>query len=180
MAEHESVEHEHQAAHREVTTRPAVSSGIVVGHDGSERSQAAVRWAAEEAAVRGCALHVVRAWTVTHAPRPSTWSFGYVPSLPEYETAVTEVLEDAWQGLREHVPELHLHAAHGKPARIIVEASRGADLVVVGSRGQGRVAEFALGSVADQVAREARCPVVVVRPSTTDPLGGVADPLGGD
>lgn len=107
---------------------------------------------------------------MSNAPRPSQWSFGYVPTWLEYQVAVAEVLAHNWAGLAERVPALHLHPVHGDPARIIVEGSLAADLVVVGSRGHGRVAEFVLGSVADEVVRSARCPVVVVRASTMIPL----------
>ncbi len=154
----------------EVTAHLEVDGGIVVGDDGSGTSQQAVQWAADEAALRGCPLHVVRSWTMSNAPRPASWSFGYVPSRTEYEGAVAEKLQATWSGLADHVPALHLHAVHGDPARILVEGSLGADLVVVGSRGHGRVAEFMLGSVADEVVRAARCPVTIVRSSTSTPL----------
>lgn len=170
MTEHSSGDEQAGAPQGAVVSHLEVDSGIVVGDDGSGSSQQAVQWAAEEAALHGCDLHVVRAWTMSNAPRPSQWSFGYVPTWPEYEVAVADVLAHNWDGLAERVPALHLHAVHGDPARIIVESSLAADLVVVGSRGHGRVAEFVLGSVADEVVRSARCPVVVVRASTTTPL----------
>ena len=173
MAQQESQQPDSEAASRTVNTELSVSSGIVVGADGSGTSQQAVQWAADEAVLRGCELHAVRAWTMSNAPRPSSWSFGYVPSLQDYEAAVTELLHRTWSDLADRVPGLHLHAIHGDPARILVEGSLGADLVVVGSRGHGRVAEFWLGSVAEQVVRAARCPVVVVRPSTSTPIGDV-------
>jgi nucleotide-binding universal stress UspA family protein len=123
-----------------------------------------VLWAAEDAARRGTALHVVRCWQMTTAPTPATFEPGFVPPMEDWERAVLQELDAAWTSLRDRGAELQLHAVHGNPERVLVEASRDADLIVVGSRGHGRLAELVLGSVAAQVAREARCPVTIVRP----------------
>ncbi|TFV63954.1 universal stress protein [Geodermatophilus sp. DF01-2] len=144
-------------------------TGVVVGDDGSAASRDAVLWAAEDAARRGAPLHVVRCWQMTTAPQPGSWKVGYIPPLEDWEQAVIRELDAAWASLRDRVPELRLHAVHGRPGRVLVEASRDADLVVVGSRGHGRLADLVLGSVATDVAREAQCPVVIVRPRTDRP-----------
>jgi nucleotide-binding universal stress UspA family protein len=138
--------------------------GVVVGDDGSEASRDAVLWAAEDAARRGTVLHVVRCWQMTTAPQPASFEVGYIPPMEDWERAVLQELDAAWTSLRDRVTELQLHAVHGNPGRVLVEASPDADLIVVGSRGHGRLANFVLGSVAAQVAREARCPVTIVRP----------------
>jgi nucleotide-binding universal stress UspA family protein len=145
--------------------------GIVVGDDGSEASRDAVLWAAEDAARRGTQLHVVRCWQMTTAPQPASWEVGYIPPMQDWEAAVLQELDAAWTSLRGRVPALQLHAVHGNPARVLVEASHYADLIVVGSRGHGRLADFVLGSVAAQVSREARCPVTIVGPRADHPSG---------
>lgn len=143
-------------------------AGVVVGDDDSPQASTAVRWAAQDAERRGCALHVVRSWTISTAPRPSSRARGYAPSLAEYEEAVRLRMEERWGFLRSQVPDLHLCPVHQQPAKALVEASESADVIVVGASGQGRVARIVVGSVAKDVVRHARCPVVVVpRPRDT-------------
>jgi hypothetical protein len=56
--------------------------GIVVGHDGSKSAQEALVWAGRLAERADLDLHVLRSWSMMTAPRPSTWTPAYVPSLP--------------------------------------------------------------------------------------------------
>lgn len=147
-----------------VTEAVDVDGGVVVGDDGSEAAVAALAWAADDAIRRGGALHVVRCWSLSTAPRPESWEPGYVPALNEWEAAVLRTLAEECAPLAESGVDLHLHAVHGRPGPALVRASAGADLVVVGSRGRREITELLLGSVADHVVRHARCPVVVVHP----------------
>jgi nucleotide-binding universal stress UspA family protein len=140
-----------------------LARGVGVGDDGSRTSRSAVAWAAEDAVRRHAPLQVVRCWQMTTAPRPDTWQFGYVPPFSDWERAVLKEMERKWTQLRKQVPDLRLHAVHGAPGRVLVEASKHVDLVVVGSRGHGSLTELLIGSVADRVVREALSPVVVVR-----------------
>jgi nucleotide-binding universal stress UspA family protein len=141
---------------------PSVT-GVVVGDDCSRNAHVAVQYAVEEAVRRGSDLHIVRSWTLTSAPRPSTWEVGYMPSLLEWESAVLEELEDEWGSLSERVPALHLRPVHRSPKDVLIDASDTADLVVIGARGRGgRVRDFVLGSVTDAVLKNALCPVVVI------------------
>ena len=140
---------------------------IVVGVDGSSESRSALRWAVAEAQRRRAAVHVVHAW----------WAF------PELESS-TPISSDAdWDALREvEAPrcveefvnhalgadraeiEITVDAVQGMtPAEALMAASREADLLVVGSRGFGGFKGLLLGSVSQQCASHARCPVVVVR-----------------
>jgi|BarGraNGADG00312_2_1021985.scaffolds.fasta_scaffold08291_5 nucleotide-binding universal stress UspA family protein len=153
---------------QEVVDHPSVPGGIVVGDDGSDLSQAAVRWAAHDASLRGMPLHVIRSWSMLTAPRPTTAHAGFVPPLVDFEAAVREDMERRWEKLTVEVPEIEvrLQPVHGSAARALLEASRHAQLVVVGSRGRGGFAGLLLGSIADQVVRYSRCPVTVVHPKS--------------
>jgi len=150
---------------RDVAERVEVDGGVVVGDDGSDCAALALRWGAEEARLRNCVLHVVRAWSISSAPRPQSWKVGYAPSLKEYEEAVAEEMR---RDVAEHVSEfdglnVQYHPVHAPSAQALLSASTGADLLVVGSRGRGGFAGLVLGSVSEQVVRHAGCPVVVIR-----------------
>lgn len=154
----------------EIVDHPDVAGGVVVGDDGSDGSRTAVRWAAQYAALCGSPLHVLRSWSIRTMSPPKT-SPGYVPPLSAFEAAVRAEMEESWAGLSADEPgvEVHLQPVHGPAARVLLEASETAVLVVVGSRGRGGFVELVLGSTADQIVRHSRCPVTVVRP------GRVAD-----
>lgn len=142
-----------------------IVGGVVVADDGSQDARFALEWAVEEARLRRCTLHAVRAWSIQSAPRPESWRPGYAPSLKEYEEAVRV---DLLRELREVLGtdpgcEINVHPVHAAPAPALVAASQRADLVVVGSRGRGGFRGLLLGSVSEQVVRHAACPVVVVR-----------------
>jgi nucleotide-binding universal stress UspA family protein len=137
---------------------------IVVGVDGSPNARRALRFAIDEAELWGCPLEVIHAW---HTPRLGTPD-GYPPDLVRAGR-----LDDTAHALLEHelgaTPdiEVHLHTHHGSPARVLVERSTRASLVVVGRHGTGF--HPLLGNVADQVAHHAACPVAVV---PDNPPGG--------
>jgi nucleotide-binding universal stress UspA family protein len=152
-----------------------LDGGIVVGHDGSECAQDALRWAAALAARSGLDLHVVRAWSLTTAPRPSTWEPGYVPPMTDFEQAVRDELDGhvAAAGLDPSV-KVTTHVLHRPAARGLIEAAAKADLLVVGARGRGGFKGLLLGSVSDQAVHHAPCPVTVVRTGASRPLA----PLG--
>lgn len=145
--------------------RPGVviEGGVLVGHDGSEASGTAVRWAAGHAARLGIPLHILRAWVLTNAPRPPSMEPGYVPPAADFEAAVLD-------GLRKDVDALglpaectvDLHAVRGQSAARLLETAAGAELLVVGRRGAGGFRGLIFGSTADQVVRHSPVPVVVV------------------
>lgn len=146
-----------------LTTHLAGLPGVVVGDDGSACSQEAVRWAARAAHAFGLPLHIVRAWRLLSSPRPESWAPGYAPPLRDWERAVKDELSTTWTPRLAEVTPFEVHAVHGEPVTALVEASRGAEMVVVGSRGHGPLFGMLLGSVAQGVARDARSPVVIVR-----------------
>ena len=137
---------------------------IVVGVDGSPGSRAALTWAAAEAADHGADLVVLNVWEHTLLPPAGSVSVSerYVPD-PSQRTAddLLEVIKD------ELGPEppvfVQPRVKQGSPAKVLIEESVGADLLVVGTRGHGGFAGLVLGSVSQHVAAYAKCPVTVVR-----------------
>ena len=154
-----------------VATKLEIDGGILVGHDGSAAAADAVRWAARLAARLGARLHIVRSWSISSAPKPSTATAGYVPPMTDFESAVLEHLraDIGALGLSGDVI-VDCHVLHGPAARRLLEASKNAEMLVLGTRGAGGFMGLRFGSTADQVVRHARCPVVVV------PVDGSDDP----
>ena len=140
-------------------------SGIIVGIDGSHNASHALEWAMTEAAIRKASLTVI---TVNAVPA-SYWS-GAPVELPGDHDRVAEIRKTAeaavakiTEGLGADGPEsVTVTAISGFPAQTLVDASSGADLLIVGSRGGGGFASLVVGSVCDQVVHHAHCPVVVV------------------
>jgi nucleotide-binding universal stress UspA family protein len=136
--------------------------GIVVGVDGSESAAQALRWAAEEARARGSRLEAIQVWegNIGVIPTSST-------SDEPFQRHANESLAAAVDGLpaEERPAKIESRAVHGKAAAVLIDASAGADLLVVGSHGHGGVAGALLGSVSRRVAEHAHCPVVIVRES---------------
>jgi nucleotide-binding universal stress UspA family protein len=138
-------------------------SGIIVGVDGSVHSRKALEYAAKEAVAHHTSLTVL---TVHQAVRDVYGS----PSHYADDTSLTEKARQAAQaetdevlaGLAERPESVTVKAVHGLPADEIVKAAEGADLVVMGSRGNGGFARLVLGSVATQVSYHANCPVLIV------------------
>jgi nucleotide-binding universal stress UspA family protein len=138
---------------------------IIVGVDGSEGSVQALRFAIEEAKIRGAELRAVSAW---HVP-PAVYGAGWAPA----STDVDEFRKLAESALRESVEEAGAAQAgievtsivrEGHPVDLLVEESGDADLLVLGTRGLGGFKELLLGSVSQQCAHHASCPVVIVPP----------------
>jgi nucleotide-binding universal stress UspA family protein len=140
-------------------TRP--SGPVVVGIDGSPPSDAAAGFAFEEADLRGLPLTVAHAWTPPRRGDPHPLS----DDVAELETAEVHRMRGWMQTWQEKFPLVpvtyRLIAAH--PAAGLIDLSRGATLLAVGSRGHGGFAGLLLGSVSQQVLHHAHCPVAVVR-----------------
>jgi nucleotide-binding universal stress UspA family protein len=137
---------------------------IVVGVDGSESAGDALAWALAEARLRNDVLRVVCAWQL----EPITFgAMGYVPPIDpaSSERAAEQTVADMLKthaGTAEGV-RVERSVVHGVAAEVLVEAAKGADLLVVGSRGHGGAAGLLLGSVSMRSAHLAPCPVVIVR-----------------
>ena len=138
---------------------------IVAGVDGSDTARQALRWAVEEARVRGAALEAVSAWHVPYVGDYPYTSALFDPTLFEEEgRRVLDGVVDSidTSGLAHPVKRT---LAGGGAAASLLHAAEGASLVVVGSRGLGGFKGLVLGSVSHQVAHRAPCPVVVVPPA---------------
>jgi nucleotide-binding universal stress UspA family protein len=146
-----------------MSTGTSTGGKIVVGVDGSEASRVALRWAADEARVRGATLEVVSAWHVPVLSTIPTFGVG-APSeemATETKKALTELLDE--EGLVGNDELTVLEAVvQAPPATALIEASADADLVVVGSRGHGGFKGLLIGSVSQACVSHAACPVVVV------------------
>jgi nucleotide-binding universal stress UspA family protein len=142
-------------------------NAIVVGVDHSPGAKEALRFALEDAQLRQATLRAVHAWQFGYIG--GTGIEGGLPAvggeLHEFRAAAAAALDST---LREAIPdvgevEIERRVIEGAPAAVLVEESRGADLLVVGSRGHGGFAQLLLGSVSQQCAQHAECPVVMVR-----------------
>ena len=138
---------------------------IVVGVDGSECSRSALRFALTEARIRHVKLRIVVTW---HVPL-AAYGAGWAPPPPglaeDSETVAKEVLEDALGVVREEPDSVEIEPVvrEGQSANVLVEEAAQAEMLVVGSRGRGGFRELMLGSVSQQCAHHARCPVAIVR-----------------
>jgi nucleotide-binding universal stress UspA family protein len=138
-------------------------AGIVVGVDGSGHSRKALERAAAEAACHGVPLTVL----VVHQAvrdvygRASHYQDDADLTEKAKEAAKAET-EEVVTGLDAKPASVTVTAAHGLPADELIKASEGADMIVVGRRGAGGFARLLMGSVSDQVARYAHCPVLLI------------------
>ncbi len=144
-----------------MTRRPSTSRPVVVGFDGSKASSAALEWAAAQAERTGAPLEIVTAWE---------WPIAYgtpVPFPQEYDPKFDAQMlaDDARRQVRQSHPDLRIDTVlvRGRPGRVLVGASKGAGLLVVGSRGHGEFMGMTLGSVSQGCVTAAHCPVLVFR-----------------
>lgn len=150
---------------------------IVVGIDGSEHARRALEWAVGEARLRGSTVEALYAYEYT----PSWQRYGYGDDMITAEAAdrVRRTIEEDAARARERAAALAegmvaevdaggvtiepVVVENRRPASALVEHSRGSDMLVVGSRGRGGFTGLMLGSVSQQCAHHADCPVVILR-----------------
>lgn len=135
---------------------------IVVGVDGSATSSAALEQACRRAERTGETVVALHAWR-THAPSTDVWN-----SEPRAQEGLAHrqvLLAESVAGMRVDHPDVVIEqeAVPVAPVRCLVDASRGASLLVVGSHGLGFFGGLLLGSVSQAVLQRAECPVAVVR-----------------
>jgi nucleotide-binding universal stress UspA family protein len=141
-----------------------VVSVIVVGVDGSENSVRALQWAGEQARLTGSEVHAVHVWEFPYMEVAPPMLGMTVPPHEDLEAAAKARLDDAVT--RAQLPRdvrVEGIVADGSPARVLLDAAKGADLLVVGARGHGGFLGLLTGSVATQAVNHATVPVVVVR-----------------
>lgn len=153
-----------------MTDSPSEQSRIVVGMDGSAQSDAALQWALRQAALVNAHIDAVACWR-----RPPMAAFAPLAWADMDLTEGTENAAREWvaravkasPGARDVT--VSTRVVEGYPARVLIEAARGADLLVIGSRGHGEVSGMALGSVSLHCASHAPCPVLIVREAPPAP-----------
>jgi nucleotide-binding universal stress UspA family protein len=136
-----------------------MSGRIVVGYDGSAAAHDALRWAADEARRRQATLEAVSAWEI-----PITAGVVLVDLADDAELAAKQRLADALAAL--DLPAdmpVETYVLEGAAGPLLTRVARGADLLVVGSRGHGGFSGLLLGSVSSYCAHHATCPVVILR-----------------
>jgi nucleotide-binding universal stress UspA family protein len=143
---------------------------IVVGVDHSAGAREALRFALTEARLRGASLSAIHTWQ----PPYSGAGFGFAEAayradeLSDLRSAAEAALDATIEEAIPDVAEVDIErrVIEGAPAGVLVEQSRGAELLVVGSRGLGGFRGLLLGSVGQQCAHHAACPVVIVHAPT--------------
>lgn len=137
---------------------------IVVGVDGSVKSKAALTWAARQARLTGAVVEAVIVWEV---PAIS----GYPVPVPDVDWGdlATQIVTDAIAEIAATAEptEIRYKVAKGNATQVLLDASAGADLLVVGSRSHGGFMAALLGSTGQHCVHHATCPVVVIRDSVT-------------
>ncbi len=151
---------------------------IVVGVDGSAESAAALRFALQDAVRRGGLVRIVTAYM-----QPEYWAAAYghtaPPTADELVADHTAVVKDVIASVVADDPTLaptggdsavaavpvDIVVVPGPPAKLLIEHSHGAALLVLGHRGRGGFASAVLGSVGLHAVLHAACPVTIVRPA---------------
>ena len=146
-----------------MTNVQAKPARIVVGVDGSPQSKQALRWAAQLASPSGARIEAVSAWEFPTTYGWAAWPAGWDPArdaLKELTATVDEVFGA-------HRPRgIDLVVREGGAARVLLEQSKGALMIIVGSRGHGGFVGLLIGSVSANIAEHASGPVLVVHGET--------------
>jgi nucleotide-binding universal stress UspA family protein len=132
---------------------------IVVGVDGSTPSKWALRWAAKQSGLTGTGIDAVTAW---QSPISYGWAYASIDWRPDQdaEKLLTATVDEVFADQRP--ADLRLIVREGNPGKALLDHSRAAEMLVVGSRGHGGFAGLLLGSVSTACAEHAICPVLVV------------------
>lgn len=135
---------------------------IVVGVDGSSSARSALRWAVQQADLTGARVQAVAAWEF---PAFYSWEGGPMPP-DDFERSARNGMDETVEAVLDETgsgASLQRDLEHGHAAQVLLEAARGAELLVVGSRGHGSFYGALLGSVSQRCAQHAQCPVEIGR-----------------
>jgi nucleotide-binding universal stress UspA family protein len=155
-----------------MSTSPIATGAVVVGTDGSGHADRAVEWAADVATAEHRALVVVHA---IHTA--SGWLLPPMVDVGGLNDAIAQeaeaMVEHTKQRLEQRHPGLAVTSVltHDDPRDVLIELSRHAHLMVVGSRGHGPARRLVLGSVSSALVRHTHCPLVVIPASPREPAG---------
>ena len=148
---------------------------IVVGVDGSDPGRNALRWALAEARLRAAKVVAVHVWTPTATVAPNAFDpVMPVGATPEIDDAIDQ---DAHRLLDQELSALSSEAeglaverrvVEGGAADVLLDAAKGADLLVVGTTAHGGLAGFLFGSVSRELAHHPPCPLVLVPHARAD------------
>jgi nucleotide-binding universal stress UspA family protein len=133
---------------------------IVAGTDGSHASLLALEWAARQAELTDASLEVIAVWEW-----PNTFGWGSIPDGFNPANDAREILEPTIASLQKGHPDVSVEYSivEGHAAPTLVTLSKGAELLVVGSRGHGEFTGMLIGSTSQYCVANAACPVVVIR-----------------
>jgi len=136
---------------------------VVVGVDGSAESVAALRWAARYATATGAQVRAMLAWHYPGAAGGPPIEKAPKAVHDQTDAQMHETLDAAIAKAGEEAAGVEKATAYGHPAQVLIEASKEADLLVVGRHGHGAFTGMLLGSVSIHCVTGAHCPVVVIR-----------------
>jgi nucleotide-binding universal stress UspA family protein len=149
------------AESNEAALEPSASRHrIVVGIDGSSESARVLDWAITQARQSDATLDIVTAWMF-----PMAIGYAFTTTVEEVRQQARSLVDDAISHVADVAPDVVVRgeATEQPPGPALVKASRGADLLIVGSRGMGGFEELLVGSVGHYCMRRAACSVVIVR-----------------
>jgi nucleotide-binding universal stress UspA family protein len=148
--------------------RNDTSQRIVVGVDGSPSSREALRWAVRQAELTGASVEAITSWSspaMVGMGTPFTDADAGGGDDGGIKVAAQDMLRSAIAEAAGQSPGVAVKAevGEGSPARLLLDAARGASMVVVGSRGHGGLTGTLLGSVGQTLSQHAPCPVLIIR-----------------
>jgi nucleotide-binding universal stress UspA family protein len=150
-------------------TTPTTTRRMIVGVDGSDESKEALRWAAHLAGTLGAEMTAVAAWHIPVSYGIGGAAMAWDPAQ-DMTKCLTQTVDEVFGADRPIGLELRVH--EGNAPQVLLDSSREALMLVVGSRGHGGFAGLLLGSVSSSVAEHATCPVLVVHGDRPLPQGG--------
>nr|WP_107908484.1 universal stress protein [Streptomyces chartreusis] len=153
-----------------------VTLSVTAGLDGSRESRAAAEWAAREAQLLGLPLKLIQVWE----PVPEPMAQAPLLGVETQQHWTERIPRDAAAGVRARHPGLDVTVEQlsGRPAEVLADEAKDAELLVLGSRGLSGIAGFLVGSVAVAVVAHADRPVVLVRAEEQAADEHESDPVG--